>query len=90
MAMNFRSFVLLSGLALACPPLAMAQETPQAVVAAAVRDAGHECKKPGTVKPDPKRSSADEKAWIIQCERGSYRVKFMGDRGAKVEPVAAK
>jgi hypothetical protein len=87
MAMTVRSLAGLACLALVSAPVAAAQETSKAVVAAAVRDAGYECMKPSSVKRDPKATSADEKAWIIQCEKGGYRVKFTGDTGAKVEPV---
>jgi len=87
MVMTVRPLAGLACLALLWPAAAAAQETPTAVVAAAVRDAGHECKKPASVKPDPKASSADEKAWIIQCEKGRYRVKFTGDTGAKGEAI---
>jgi len=87
MAMIVRFLAGLAALMLMCPPVAAAQETSKAVVAAAVRDAGYPCDKPSSVKPDQKATSADERAWIIQCEKGSYRVKFTGDTGAKVEPV---
>lgn len=70
------------------PPLsAVAQDTPKEVVAAAVRDAGYVCEKPGRVMPDKSASRPDEKTWIILCERGAYRVRFMGDAGPKVEPL---
>jgi hypothetical protein len=72
-------------LALAFPPMAAAQDSPKTIVAAAVRDAGYTCKEPRSVKPDAQASSSDEKAWIIQCETANYRVKFMGDKGAKIE-----
>ena len=78
---------MLAAISLLAPISAMAQQTPTSIVAAAVRDAGHVCKKPKQPVADPKASSADEEAWIIQCETGRYRVKFMGDRGAKVEPL---
>jgi len=87
MAKTVRTLAGVACLALLSAPVAAAQETSKAVVAAAVRDAGHECMKPSSVMPDPKASSADERAWIIQCEKGRYRVKFTGDTGAKVEPV---
>lgn len=77
---------------LACAALvpfgAEAQETPKTVVTAAVRDAGYVCTKPGRVMPDKSASRPDEKVWIILCERGGYRVRFMGDAGPKVEPLS--
>ena len=67
--------------------VAAAQENPKSVVAAAVRDQGYQCTAPETVQPDPADSGPDEKAWIIRCESGSYRVKFKGYAGGKVEPL---
>ena len=57
-------------------------------MAAAVRQNGFECQNPTDVRPDPEHTEPDMKAWIIRCENRSFRVKFMGDRGAKVEPLA--
>jgi hypothetical protein len=37
--------------------------------------------------PDKSASRPDEKTWIILCERGAYRVRFMGDAGPKIEPL---
>lgn len=67
---------------------AAAQEDPKDVVAAAVRQNGYACTAPQEVSADPKDTSPDEKAWIIRCEERAYRVKFLGDRGAEVEPLA--
>jgi hypothetical protein len=86
MAKTFRSLAWLSCVALV-PLGATAQETPKSVVAAAVRDAGYVCEKPGHVMPDKSASRPDEKTWIVLCERGGYRVRFMGDTGPKVEPL---
>lgn len=84
---KLRALAVLSAMALLAPFSVMAQQTPTSIVAAAVRDAGHACKKPAQPVADPKASNADEEAWIIQCETGRYRVKFTGDRGAKVESL---
>ena len=67
--------------------IAAEQTSAKDVVAAAVRDHGHPCDAPESAKPDPEYSSPDERAWIIRCESGSYRVKFMGDTGSEVEPI---
>jgi hypothetical protein len=67
--------------------MAAEQMSAKDVVAAAVRDRGHSCASPESAKKDPEHSSPDEQAWIIRCESGSYRVKFMGDTGAEVEPI---
>ena len=86
MSMKYGAMVWLASLLL-MPAVASGQENPEAVVSAAVREAGHACAKPKNVKRDPQHSKPDEAAWTIQCEDGNYRVRFMGDRGAKVEPV---
>jgi hypothetical protein len=87
MAKTLRTLAWLSCASLV-PLGAAAQETPKTVVAAAVRDAGYVCEKPGRVMPDKSADLPDEKAWIILCERGGYRVRFMGDTGPKVEPLS--
>ena len=68
--------------------LALAQEDATDIVATAVREQGYACEDPETAQPDPQNSSPDEKAWTIRCGSDSYRVKFMGDEGAEVEPLA--
>lgn len=64
------------------------QEEPVDILAAAVRQHGHVCDRPESAEPDPQDTSAGEKAWVLHCEDGAFRVKFMGDAGAKVEPVS--
>jgi hypothetical protein len=66
---------------------ALGQVTAKEVVAAAVRDRGYPCAEPVSVQRDVERSSPDEKAWIIYCQDGRYRVRFMGDAGARVTPI---
>lgn len=68
--------------------LAYSQESSTEVVAAAVRQQGYACDNPENAEPDANDTSPDEKAWILRCENGTYRVKFTGDTGAKVEPVS--
>jgi len=67
--------------------LVLAQESPKDVVATAVRQNGYQCSEPKNIEPDPEDTSPDERAWIVRCQNGSYRVKFMGDEGAQVEPL---
>jgi hypothetical protein len=67
--------------------VAHAQESATEIVAAAVRQHGHVCEYPESAEADHQNTTPDEKAWIIRCENGSYRVKFMGGSGAEVEPV---
>lgn len=74
--------------AVLCANVATAQDDPKDIVAAAVRQAGYTCSEPKSAKVDSKESTPDEKAWIIQCENGAYRVRFKGDEGAEVAPVA--
>lgn len=73
--------------AVAWADVGLGQEDPKDIIAAAVRQRGHQCTKPESVRPDPDNSSPDEKAWIIRCENATFRVKYMGDRGAEVEPI---
>jgi hypothetical protein len=86
--MQYRSLIWLSGFALVFADVALAQDDTKDIVAAAVRQNGFECANPESVKPDPEHSTPEEKAWIIQCGNAAYQVKFMGDRGAKVEPIS--
>lgn len=67
--------------------VSFAQEDPTEVLSAAVRQQGYDCDRPERAEPDPQDSLPDEKAWILYCEEGAFRVKFMGDAGANVEPV---
>jgi hypothetical protein len=85
MAYPLATFLFLSALLWADG--ATAQEAPKDIVAAAVRDKGYECNDPQDIKADPNDTTPEEEAWIIRCENGAYRVKFMGDQGAEVEPV---
>lgn len=87
MTMTFRPFAWFA-CAVFVPFGAVAQETPTTVVTAAVRDAGYVCEKPERVMPDKSETRPDEKVWVILCERGGYRVRFMGDAGPKVEPLS--
>ena len=75
------------GLAVLLPGELPAQETTTSIVAAAVRERGFICTDPQQPSQDFEASSPGEKAWIIQCDEGSYKVKFMGDTGPQVEPV---
>ena len=77
------------GACLALPgvDIALAQEDPLHIVAAAVRDTGHECQEPKSAMPDPKDTSVNEKTWIIDCGNATYRVKFVGDTAVDVSVV---
>jgi invasion protein IalB len=66
---------------------AHAQEDPADIVATAIRDNGFSCTNPHDAERDPGVSQPDEQAWTIQCDEGGYRVRFLGDTGAQVEPM---
>lgn len=89
MVRRFAPLVLLFGMGVPVPDLALAQalESDTSVIAAAVRQRGFICDDPQPPTPDYETSSPDEPAWLLNCANGSYRVKFMGDTGAQVEPV---
>ena len=75
---------------LAAAPSARAQSDNPAgmdAIAAAVRVHGYACEHPKSAARDAEQSSPGEEAWIITCENGRYRVKFMGDTGSRVEPL---
>ena len=78
-------FVLILAQATTTPP------TPEAATALAettayVRMRGFACDNPREAVPDPEASRPDERAWILTCESGRYRVTFTGDTGAIVPP----
>jgi hypothetical protein len=85
--MGHLSLAWLTCMMIACSDAVLAQEDPKEIVAAAVRQHGHECDRPESVKPDKDHSTPGQKAWVIECENGAYRVKFLGDTGAEVEPL---
>ena len=85
--MEIRYFALLPLMIVASPVPAFSDETPMEIVAAAVRQSGHECNQPKSLEPDPAHTQPDEKAWILHCDNGSYNVKFKGDQGAEVSPL---
>lgn len=58
-----------------------------AVIAAAVRTHGMPCEQPQSVVADRQADTRLEKAWILRCTQGTYRVVFQGDRGSKVERI---
>lgn len=64
------------------------QEDPVDVLASAVRQQGYVCDHPKGAKPDPENTSPGEEAWILHCEEQAFKVKFMGDTGANVEPLS--
>ncbi len=83
-------FILPVAAVLAAIPSARAESVDPAgmdAIAAAVRVHGYACEQPKSATRDTEQSSPDEEAWIVTCENGRYRVKFMGDTGSRVEPL---
>jgi hypothetical protein len=71
----------------AAPPPARAQETTIDIVATNLRARGYTCERPSALEPDPDHSRPDERAWLLTCETGRYRVIFKGDTGPEVEKL---
>ncbi len=57
------------------------------VAADAVRAQGYPCTEPVSAERDPAAVEADETTWVLLCSDARYRVRFMGDSPAKVEPL---
>jgi hypothetical protein len=57
------------------------------VTADAVRGQGFPCAEPVSAQRDPAASRPDEPVWILVCRDARYRVRFMGDKPAKIEPL---
>ncbi len=56
-------------------------------MATALRQNGCACQEPRSARPDSAHSSRNRKAWILNCEPGSCRVRFKGAGGAEVAPL---
>lgn len=76
--------VLAGGIAL---PAGAQDEDQIDTIAAMVRQHGYACIAPTEMTPDESDSSAEEQAWLIDCENGRFKVKILGDTGAEVTPV---
>ncbi len=57
------------------------------VAADTVRSQGFSCTEAVSAERDAKASKPDEEAWVLVCANARYRVRFMGDMPAKVEPL---
>jgi hypothetical protein len=80
---------VLAAAALAAPvlvPQALAQEGPVDVLAAQVRQHGHECVEPQGATRDG-MPTADKTTWILRCKNASYRVQLSPNRNAVVERI---
>ena len=58
-----------------------------ALIATQVREQGYACAEPATAKPDAGDSEVGERAWILTCKDGSYRVRLVPDQAATVEKI---
>lgn len=83
-SLSFAALVALTG---AAGFTASAQEDPTNIVADQIRAQGFKCDAPQGVKRDGQASKPDEAVWILQCERGRYRVRLIPDMAAKVESL---
>jgi hypothetical protein len=81
---------LLALFSCASAALALDGEDPKDIIAAQLRDQGYACDNPQSATRDENASGADEAAWIVACEGGSYRVKLIPDMAAKVEKIDQK
>ena len=63
------------------------EETPAGILAVRLRQQGYRCDEPTGAKPDPARSRADERAWVVRCANATYRMRLIPDRGAVIEPL---
>jgi hypothetical protein len=48
---------------------------------------GFACKQAQSAKPDPDASRPDERAWIVTCDSGTYRMRLVPNMAAKVEKL---
>jgi len=86
-SLAYRPVALALAVACLCTAGVAAQETTLTILAATIRENGYACETPKQARPDPEHSSPEEKAWIVDCETGAYRVKYMGDRRPDVTPL---
>ena len=66
---------------------AMAQETPEDIVATQVRAQGHPCKDAQSAQRDQAASKPDEPVWLLQCQDASYRVRLISGMAAQIERI---
>lgn len=70
------------------PPAGAQDNQAVAILADAVRARGVTCEKPKNVRREPKKSRPDEAVWLIDCGNATYRVRFAGDTGPDITPMA--
>ena len=79
--------VLLAVLIAPAPSVAAELESPEEIIAAEIRRAGLPCKNPQHARRDREKSRPDHAVWILECERGTYRVKLTPNLKAEVERI---
>ncbi len=84
----FPHFIMSAVLLLADP--SVAAEGAATIVAAQVRAQGYACKKPKDATPDVRDAKPEERAWLLQCENISYRVRLIPHRAAIIDIVDSK
>ena len=66
---------------------ALAQETPEDIVATQVRAQGHPCNNPQSAQRDQAASKPDAPVWLLQCQDASYRVRLISGMAAQIERI---
>ena len=70
------------------PPAGAQDKQAVSILADAVRARGFSCEKPKNVRREQKKSRPDEAVWLIDCGNATYRVRFAGDTGPDITPMA--
>lgn len=71
----------------AAPALAQSETFAADTVAEAVRAGGHACTRALSAEREVAQDRPDEQVWRLTCPEHSYRVRFMGDEGPRIEPL---
>ena len=82
--------IVFTALAGATPPSFAQDKQAASILADAVRVRGFTCEKPKNVRREAKKSRPDEAVWLIDCGNATYRVRFAGDTGPDITPMAPK
>ena len=70
------------------PPAGAQDKQAVSILADAVRVRGFTCEKPKNARREPKKSQPDEAVWLIDCGNATYRIRFAGDTGPDITPMA--
>jgi hypothetical protein len=77
--------IIIVALAIAGAYGAAAQQPPKDLLAAQIRSQGYRCDKVISARRDLARSKPDQAAWLLRCEKNTYRVTLIPDQAARVE-----